>query len=373
MANLSRLEISQIRARPNQDRAKDRKVRASPPIQFHKRFNPGSQARRIRLIEVVATQLGEGEEVLDEFGGSHALLNKETALDVFEKIKNPDLVSWNSMIARYAENGDGEKAVRVFVQFLRSDEWWIDGVGSRAVLLAVLYKDHCYTAVTITYQPCYNPHYPTTLPNSSPPSISPSLTPTALPPPSDSRSRPQAFKWRKEENWHVVANIHDETKPRQKIYSSSVSDNDNDEVLALPPLPPPPFMAERKKRRARKKENSGGATNQHLIYRQNSTQETRCEETQIRFWPIHRFILRVQPKKCVAKRGTTPTARRPSVSLTTSSEGELSASSSEGELRSGEEIAQLLMDFKRSMMEMILEKQMFEKDDLEQLLQCFLL
>nr|GMC49014.1 pentatricopeptide repeat-containing protein At3g50420 [Ipomoea batatas] len=34
-------------------------------------------------------------------------------------IKNPDLVSWNSMIARYAENGDGEKAVRVFVQFLR--------------------------------------------------------------------------------------------------------------------------------------------------------------------------------------------------------------------------------------------------------------
>ncbi|XP_031115322.1 pentatricopeptide repeat-containing protein At3g50420 [Ipomoea triloba] len=41
------------------------------------------------------------------------------ALDVFEKIENPDLVSWNSMIAGYAENGDGEKAVRVFVQFLR--------------------------------------------------------------------------------------------------------------------------------------------------------------------------------------------------------------------------------------------------------------
>lgn len=29
-------------------------------------------------------------------------------------------------------------------------------------------------------------------------------------------------------------------------------------------------------------------------------------------------------------------------------------------------------DFKRSMMEMIFEKQMFEKNDLEQLLQCFL-
>nr|GMD19287.1 transcription repressor OFP7-like [Ipomoea batatas]GMD20581.1 transcription repressor OFP7-like [Ipomoea batatas] len=218
-----------------------------------------------------------------------------------------------------------------------------------------------------------NPHHPTTPPNSSPPSISPSLTPTALPPPSDGRSRPQAFKWPKEENWHVVANIHDEMKLRQKIYSSSVSDNDNDEVLALPSLPPPPFTAERKKRRARKKKKTAAA----LRISTSSIDESGLfskdeEETQIHFWPIHRFILRVQPKKRAVKRGTTPTARRPSVSLTTSLEGELSASSSEGEFRNGEEIALLLMDFKRSMMEMILEKQMFEKDDLEHLLQCFL-
>nr|GMC51395.1 transcription repressor OFP7-like [Ipomoea batatas] len=137
-----------------------------------------------------------------------------------------------------------------------------------------------------------------------------------------------------------VTNTH---RSSSALRRSSVSDNDNDndEVLALPPLPPPPFTAERKKRRARKKENSGGATNQHLIYRRNSKTRKR--------------------------------PRRPSVSLTTSSEGELSASSSEGELRSGEEIAQLLMDFKRSMMEMILEKQMLEKDDWNSLLQCFLL
>lgn len=42
-----------------------------------------------------------------------------TALDVFERIESPDLVSWNSMIAGYAENGDGEKAMRMFIQFLR--------------------------------------------------------------------------------------------------------------------------------------------------------------------------------------------------------------------------------------------------------------
>ncbi|CAH9084196.1 unnamed protein product [Cuscuta europaea] len=40
-----------------------------------------------------------------------------TALDVFKKIDNPDSVSWNSMISGYAENRDGESAMRMFVQF----------------------------------------------------------------------------------------------------------------------------------------------------------------------------------------------------------------------------------------------------------------
>ncbi|XP_022868958.1 pentatricopeptide repeat-containing protein At3g50420 [Olea europaea var. sylvestris] len=42
-----------------------------------------------------------------------------TANQVFTKIENPDLVSWNSMIAGYSENGDGEKAVDLFVQLRR--------------------------------------------------------------------------------------------------------------------------------------------------------------------------------------------------------------------------------------------------------------
>nr|AYM00660.1 pentatricopeptide repeat protein [Salvia miltiorrhiza] len=39
-----------------------------------------------------------------------------SAFDVFLRIGSPDLVSWNSMIGGFAENGDGEKAVEMFVQ-----------------------------------------------------------------------------------------------------------------------------------------------------------------------------------------------------------------------------------------------------------------
>ncbi|KAK6129023.1 hypothetical protein DH2020_037220 [Rehmannia glutinosa] len=42
-----------------------------------------------------------------------------TAYDVFLRIDNPDLVSWNSMICGYSENGDGEKAMDMFIQLMR--------------------------------------------------------------------------------------------------------------------------------------------------------------------------------------------------------------------------------------------------------------
>ncbi|KAK4477499.1 hypothetical protein RD792_016725 [Penstemon davidsonii] len=41
------------------------------------------------------------------------------AFNVFLRIENPDLVSWNSMIGGYSENGDGEKATNMFVQLRR--------------------------------------------------------------------------------------------------------------------------------------------------------------------------------------------------------------------------------------------------------------
>ncbi|XP_019172971.1 PREDICTED: transcription repressor OFP7-like isoform X1 [Ipomoea nil] len=223
---------------------------------------------------------------------------------------------------------------------------------------------------------------------------------------SGGRSRPQQeFKWRKEENWHVVANIYDETKPRQKIYSSSVSGDDNDEVLALPPPPPPPSTAERKKRRGRKKKSAAAAAALRRISTSSadesglfSNDEGETEtlvsslstDSSFEFNPktdhnnrIIRRRSKRRPKKRAAKRGTTPTTRRPSVS---SSEGEVPARLSvfkklipcsvDGKVKESFAVVKKSRDphedFKRSMMEMITEKQMFEKDDLEQLLQCFL-
>lgn len=51
-----------------------------------------------------------------------------SALDVFMRIQSPDLVSWNSMIGGFAENGDGKRAMEMFVKLrqacaLKPDEY----------------------------------------------------------------------------------------------------------------------------------------------------------------------------------------------------------------------------------------------------------
>ncbi|KAF7828770.1 pentatricopeptide repeat-containing protein [Senna tora] len=52
----------------------------------------------------------------------------QTAYRIFSGMENPDLVSWNSMIAGYSENQDGNKAMNLFVQlqemcFPKPDEY----------------------------------------------------------------------------------------------------------------------------------------------------------------------------------------------------------------------------------------------------------
>ncbi|KAG9158760.1 hypothetical protein Leryth_013655 [Lithospermum erythrorhizon] len=44
---------------------------------------------------------------------------KETAYEVFRRIDDPDLVSWNTMLSGYAANEDGEEAISMFVQLGR--------------------------------------------------------------------------------------------------------------------------------------------------------------------------------------------------------------------------------------------------------------
>ncbi|KAL6572899.1 hypothetical protein OROHE_002375 [Orobanche hederae] len=46
-------------------------------------------------------------------GDSHAAYN------VFIRIKSPDLISWNSIIGGYSDNGDGKKAMTMLVQLMR--------------------------------------------------------------------------------------------------------------------------------------------------------------------------------------------------------------------------------------------------------------
>ncbi|KAL9245283.1 hypothetical protein vseg_018953 [Gypsophila vaccaria] len=45
--------------------------------------------------------------------------DSRSAFHVFSGIQKPDIVSWNSMMAGYAENGEGAKAMGLFVQLLR--------------------------------------------------------------------------------------------------------------------------------------------------------------------------------------------------------------------------------------------------------------
>lgn len=59
--------------------------------------------------------------------------NMQTAYRIFSRMENPDLVSWNSMIAGYSENEDGEKAMNLFVQlqemcFPKPDDYTYAGI-----------------------------------------------------------------------------------------------------------------------------------------------------------------------------------------------------------------------------------------------------
>lgn len=59
--------------------------------------------------------------------------NTQTAHRIFSRMENWDLVSWNSMIAGYSENEDGEKAMNLFVQlqklcFPKPDDYTYAGI-----------------------------------------------------------------------------------------------------------------------------------------------------------------------------------------------------------------------------------------------------
>ncbi|XP_073148259.1 uncharacterized protein [Henckelia pumila] len=211
----------------------------------------------------------------------------------------------------------------------------------------------------------------------------------------------ETFEWKKEGKWHVVDKICDKTTPRREIKMSGNS-------------PPPPELdkkkrrVKKKKKKKKKKKNvpsrlrvstssgdsgwyssecgggggAGGLERDHdeeetetLMNNNISTDDSPAHKQQ------HRNMMINKRRPVVSSRRRRGASKPPD-----EADGEIPARLSmlkklipctvDGKVKESfavvKKSADPYEDFKNSMMEMILEKQMFEKKDLEQMLQCFL-
>ncbi|XP_027078923.1 pentatricopeptide repeat-containing protein At3g50420 [Coffea arabica] len=78
-------------------------------------YDTGKRAHAHSLILGTCLDLPLHNALLDMYCSCG---DTETAIRVFRRISNPDLVSWNTIIAGYSENGDGAKAMDMFVQLV---------------------------------------------------------------------------------------------------------------------------------------------------------------------------------------------------------------------------------------------------------------
>ncbi|KAK3033822.1 hypothetical protein RJ639_034240 [Escallonia herrerae] len=200
----------------------------------------------------------------------------------------------------------------------------------------------------------------------------------------------QEFQWEKEEQWHVVAKVYDET-PRRKIYNSSVSGcSDNDEVFALPScleastaIP----VAEIKKRRGKKKKKKRttpsrfrpSTSSDSGLFTDDEETETLVSSSKSVSTESLNNEMNLTRKKRASKRGVSRRkveCEESPARLSVFKKLVPSWASVEGKVKESFAVVKRSSDpyedFKKSMVEMILEKEMFEERDLEELLQCFL-
>ncbi|XP_047974461.1 transcription repressor OFP7-like [Salvia hispanica] len=228
--------------------------------------------------------------------------------------------------------------------------------------MAKRFKLRIYRAIATTLQSCRSKD-PSTLPKD--PSTLPK-DPSTLPKdpvPPFSHSQPPQFKWQKEDKWHVVAKI---------------------------PTPPPP---EKTRRRAKKKRNlparirlSTSSADSGWFSSEGAAEETETlvssspasssslhpiRETQ----PFPNSNPRNPPRRSRRSR-RAPAREMETTPARLSVFKKLIPCTVEGKVKESFAIVKRsenpLEDFKKSMMDMIVEKQMFDKKDLEQLLHCFL-
>ncbi|KAK6288031.1 hypothetical protein POUND7_014210 [Theobroma cacao] len=218
------------------------------------------------------------------------------------------------------------------------------------------------------------------------------------------------FHWEKEDRWHVIAKVYDDDEtPRRKIYNTS--ENEDDDFFP----PPPPPNTEKKKRRYKKKKKttpkmristssadsglfSSESFDEDDIYDEEtetlvSSSRSFSTDSSSEFNANLETIRETMPARHKKKRKTKKLKKakryvpkeRSMRFLSSESESPARLSSFfqrmipctvDGKVRESFAVVKKsedpYEDFKRSMMEMILEKQMFEEKDLEQLLHCFL-
>ncbi|XP_028775667.1 transcription repressor OFP7-like [Neltuma alba] len=228
------------------------------------------------------------------------------------------------------------------------------------------------------------------------------------------RNEPQDFRWEQQDKWHVVAKVcapDNNTTSRRKIYSSSVSgasDDDDDDILPLPP----PRRARKKKGRVKKKKTtprfrvSTSSADSCGLFSSDGHNDMDEEETETlvsssRSFSTdsssvelnshlgsicetanqHQGVKKTKPKSTKKKKKKCKKKKDGRASFSSSPARvsmllRLIPCSVEGKVRESFAVVKRsedpYEDFRRSMMEMVLEKQIFEEADLEQLLHCFL-
>ncbi|KAI3920560.1 hypothetical protein MKW92_039625 [Papaver armeniacum] len=237
------------------------------------------------------------------------------------------------------------------------------------------------------------------------------------------------FRWKIDTKWHVIDKINDDTTPRRKIYSqhNDSEEDDEEEDLCNNNQASPLLTKIKKKKRSKKNKirsrvsTSSGDSGWFSSEEEEEDQEHEAQvSSSSEFFETHLKTIRESPlndsssikrsnlKKTKKKKSTiTHAAKRDqnvkrynhnkrglilysssSSTETESSPARLSAfqrlmrSSSnstckaEGKVKESFAVVKKsedpYQDFRKSMMEMILEKQMFESKDLEQLLHCLL-
>ncbi|XP_073148439.1 uncharacterized protein [Henckelia pumila] len=168
----------------------------------------------------------------------------------------------------------------------------------------------------------------------------------------------QEFKWKEEDKWHVVDNICRKTStPRRELKT-----------------PPPPSDVDIKNKRhvkkktKKKKVPSTSSADSGRDHEEEETQTLVSTAKQHRNNIIHKKRRSVSSKPPPEADGEIP-ARLSMLKKLIPCTVDGKVKESFAVVKKSEDPYE---DFKKSMMEMILEKQLFEEKDLEQLLQCFL-